>query len=93
MREGAYAAGRTLSELRLPPDVVVTRVVRRGDVIIPRGSVRLETADRVHVLGAPEALRAALRRFEDGADRGYRGRHRCDAAAAGAPPGDEARRE
>jgi CBS domain-containing protein len=93
VREGAYAAGRTLSELRLPPDVVVTRVVRRGDVIIPRGSVRLETADRVHVLGAPEALRAALRRFEDGLIADIAAGTDATQQPLGAPPGDEARRE
>jgi CIC family chloride channel protein len=67
--------GRTLSELRLPQEAVITRVMRGDDVIIPRGSVRLEVRDRVQILCATSAIPAVLARFEqraDAADNGTR---------------------
>ncbi|MGH7621512.1 MAG: CBS domain-containing protein, partial [Gemmatimonadaceae bacterium] len=66
VRAGMAGAGRTLIQLGLPADVVITRIIRDGVVIIPRGSVRVETGDRVQVLGAADVLPLVLRRFEKG---------------------------
>jgi len=42
-------AGQALRNMALPYDVVVTLVVRRDDVIIPRGSTPLEPGDHVFI--------------------------------------------
>ncbi len=62
---GAEAVGRTLAELRLPADAVITRIVRGGEVIIPRGSVRVEPGDRLAVLVAAGAAGEVRGRFRD----------------------------
>jgi CIC family chloride channel protein len=62
------AAGRTLAELRLPSDAVVTAVVRDGAVVVPRGQVRLKPGDRVQVLASSGVRDAVIRRLTtDGA--------------------------
>ncbi|MDE3095658.1 MAG: chloride channel protein [Chloroflexota bacterium] len=62
---GTEPVGRTLAELRLPADAVITRIVRGGDVIIPRGSVRVEPGDRLAVLVAAGAADEVRQRFRD----------------------------
>jgi CIC family chloride channel protein len=47
---GDAATGKTLAELALPKDAVVTGVFRRGNLLIPRGPLKLERGDRVQVL-------------------------------------------
>lgn len=42
--------GRTLAELRLPRDAVITSVLRHGDLLIPRGHLALEPNDRILIL-------------------------------------------
>jgi trk system potassium uptake protein TrkA len=55
---GAKAVGLSIQELPLPRSAVICAVLRRGDVVIPRGNVRLEAGDDVLALvddaGAPE---------------------------------------
>lgn len=58
------AVGRTLADLRLPADAVVTGVVRYGRMLIPRGQVRLEAGDRVQVLSSTKAEEEAVARFK-----------------------------
>jgi CIC family chloride channel protein len=60
------AVGRTLAELQLPSDSVVTAVVRDGAVLVPRGQVRLEPGDRVQVLASSGVRDAVLRRLTTG---------------------------
>lgn len=60
---GSAAARKTLAELRLPPDAVITAVLRGDIVVIPRGQVRLEPGDRVQILASSEARRDVLQRF------------------------------
>lgn len=42
--------GRTLAELKLPRDAVITSVLRAGDLLIPRGHLALEPNDRILIL-------------------------------------------
>jgi CIC family chloride channel protein len=42
--------GRTLAELKLPRDAVITSVLRHGDLLIPRGHLTLEPDDRILIL-------------------------------------------
>jgi trk system potassium uptake protein TrkA len=55
---GARAVGHSIQELPLPRSAVICAVLRRGDVVIPRGNVRLAAGDDVLALvddaGAPE---------------------------------------
>ena len=52
-------AGRQLRELRLPDDVLVMGVRRRGHVLVPDGFTKLRQGDVVTLVGEPGALRAA----------------------------------
>jgi CIC family chloride channel protein len=60
---GSAAVHKTLAELRLPHDAVVTAVLRGDVVVIPRGQVRLESGDRVQILASAEARPQVLQRF------------------------------
>ena len=50
---GSHAAGRTVSEMALPEASVITAIHRKGEIVIPRGSVRLEANDLAVVLSVP----------------------------------------
>ena len=43
----AMAVGKTLGELKLPDQCVIVAVLRKGDLIIPRGELVLQQADEV----------------------------------------------
>ena len=51
--------GRQLRELRLPDDVLVMGVRRRGHVLVPDGFTSLKRGDVLTLIGEPGALRAA----------------------------------
>jgi trk system potassium uptake protein len=46
----AAIVGRTLSDIALPPDCVLTVVTRRGQVMLPRGELVFEPWDEVQAL-------------------------------------------
>lgn len=46
----ATAAGRAIRDLRLPPECVLMAVIRKGQLIIPKGDVVLQPADEVIAL-------------------------------------------
>ena len=57
------AAGRAISELRLPRNCTIVAVLRDRDVVVPRGDTVLEAGDEVVVLlttDAEDAVRAAF---------------------------------
>jgi CIC family chloride channel protein len=64
---GGAADGRSLAELQLPRESLVTAVLRDGAVLIPRGDIRLQAGDRVRVLTATAAREAVLSRFDGAA--------------------------
>ncbi len=56
----APAAGKAVRDLELPPECVLTAIIRRGDLLIPRGDVVLQPADEVlAVVHVAEAERLA----------------------------------
>jgi CBS domain-containing protein len=55
--------GRSLAEVGLPRDSVVTSVLRDGRLIIPRGQVRLQPGDHLQVLASAAARDAVLARL------------------------------
>ena len=50
VRPGDAAAGALLRDLGLPRDALVSLIVRGDEVLLPRGSTRIEPGDRMHVL-------------------------------------------
>ena len=50
VRPGDAAAGALLRDLGLPRDALVSLIVRGDEVLLPRGSTRVEEGDRMHVL-------------------------------------------
>lgn len=50
---GSQAEMTTVSQLPLPEASVITAIHRRGEVVIPRGSVRLEANDLAIILSVP----------------------------------------
>ena len=61
--EGSPAAGKTVGELRLPPDCTIVAIVRERHVVTPGDETTLQVGDEVMALAAPEAeedLRRAL---------------------------------
>jgi trk system potassium uptake protein TrkA len=43
----ALAVGKAVQELKLPPDCVLTAIIRKGELIVPHGNTVLEAADEV----------------------------------------------
>jgi CBS domain-containing protein len=50
VNEGNPAVGRTLAELGLPATAVITAILRDGNLLVPRGQLRIEAGDHVQVL-------------------------------------------
>ena len=50
IRDGDAAAGARLRDLGLPRDALVSLIMRGDEVLLPRGSTRLEAGDRLLVL-------------------------------------------
>lgn len=59
--ENSPADGKTVGELRMPPDCTLVAVVRDRHVIAPRDETPLHAGDEVLALAAPEAERDLLR--------------------------------
>ena len=55
LAEGSPAIGKTVGDLKLPPDCTLVAVVRESHVIAPTGETPLAAGDEVMALSAPEA--------------------------------------
>lgn len=47
---GARAAGVAVKDLRLPPNCIISGIIRRGEIVIPRGITTLEEGDEILAL-------------------------------------------
>ena len=57
---GARAVGVTIKDLPLPRNSVIAAIIRRGEIVIPRGPLSLETGDEVlAIVDADGALELA----------------------------------
>ena len=56
LNEGSPAVGRSLSEVRLPPESLVVGVVRRGEALVPRGNTVLEGRDHVLLISGRQRI-------------------------------------
>ncbi|NLG72431.1 MAG: potassium transporter TrkA, partial [Chloroflexi bacterium] len=54
-----FAQGIPLKTLGLPGNLLVLSIGRNGDLLIPHGNTRLETGDRVTLIGNVENLNEA----------------------------------
>jgi trk system potassium uptake protein TrkA len=57
----APSVGKTLSELGLPKNALITAVVRHGDPVVPRGDTILEKGDQVILMALPNCYGTAVR--------------------------------
>ncbi len=64
----SLAVGKSLLELDLPPDAVITSVLRHGALMVARGHVRLEAGDHLEVLTSPATRDVVLERLQPQAD-------------------------
>ncbi len=55
LAEGSPATGKTVGELKMPPDCTIVGVVRDRHVIAPTSETPLETGDEVLAIASPEA--------------------------------------
>lgn len=44
---GSFAAGKTIGSLSLPQECVITAIIRKGELIIPHGSMVMQPADEI----------------------------------------------
>jgi len=61
--EGAAAVGMTVKDLTLPPRSVIAALIRRGEILMPRGSTSFEVGDEVLAIVDPEAAEVLARLF------------------------------
>lgn len=59
--EGAPTIGKTLKEIDLPLDIVLGGIIRDGDIIIPRGSTKIQPGDKILIISLPEEQALAIR--------------------------------
>ncbi len=52
---GSALCGRTVAEIAWPKDTVLVSIEREGGTVVPKGSLRLQDADRLSVFAAPAA--------------------------------------
>lgn len=53
--EKSKAVGKSIKDLDLPPEtVLITAILREGDVIVPKGETEISSNDEILVLTAPE---------------------------------------
>jgi trk/ktr system potassium uptake protein len=61
LAESSPANGRTVGELKMPPDCTLVAIVRDRHVIAPEDETPLHAGDEVLALAAPEAERDLLK--------------------------------
>lgn len=61
LQEKAPAVGKTLQELKLPKGTLIACILRKEEVIVPRGETILKAGDRLISIGQPEKYGQMLR--------------------------------
>ncbi|MFW6007241.1 MAG: potassium channel family protein [Halanaerobiales bacterium] len=59
--EGAPADGKTLKELDLPLSIVLGGIIRKGEIIIPRGGSKIKSGDKLLIISLPEEQAKAIK--------------------------------
>lgn len=60
---GAPIIGRAIRDARIPRDSVIAAVIRRGEMVMPRGDMQFEEGDEVLAVVNPAAAEALARLF------------------------------
>src|SRR5688572_16608264 len=55
VEQGAASAGKSLADIQFPPNVVVSAVLRDGNLLLPRGDTILQPRDEVIALSSRES--------------------------------------
>jgi len=59
---GAHAAGIAVKDLKLPPNCIISGIIRHGEIVIPRGITTLEEGDEILAL-VDDAARGQLEKI------------------------------
>jgi trk system potassium uptake protein TrkA len=70
LTDASPAAGRAISELGMPRDATIVAIVRRANVVVPRGDSIMEAGDEVVALVTPAAEDEVRRLLAGGAFAG-----------------------
>lgn len=64
--EGSNVAGKSVRELLLPKEALISAIKRGDDIIIPDGNTKLQAGDQVTVIGKAEDVEKVAKRFNVG---------------------------
>lgn len=53
--EGAKVVGKALKDIRFPDECVIAAIIRKGEIVLPRGVTEFEVGDEVLAVVGPEA--------------------------------------
>jgi trk system potassium uptake protein TrkA len=56
-------AGKLIMDIKFPEDVIVSCILRGEDMIVPRGSTRIEKGDKLMFISAPESQKKIINMF------------------------------
>lgn len=59
-----HAHNMLIRDLRLPADVLLLQIERKGETLISQGYTRIKFGDTLSILGSQESLQEVIRRFE-----------------------------
>ena len=54
--EDSLAVKKTIKDLNLPKNVVITTIYRKGEIIIPRGDTEIKPGDKIAIVGKTEDI-------------------------------------
>lgn len=60
LNENSPAAGKNMSEIKMPENSLVACIVRENEAIVPRGTTVISPSDRLIVMSVPENHQAAM---------------------------------
>ncbi len=72
--EGARAVGIAIKDLGLPEECVIATIIRKGQIMIPRGITQLQVGDEVLAIVGPEAVEPLAALFARPGDRDGNGK-------------------
>lgn len=61
--DGSPAVGKTLKELDLPSGVVIGLLEREEDMLIPTGTTKLLSGDKIVIFASTDTMPAAIKVF------------------------------
>ena len=56
---GTSIDGKKIRDLNFPEDCVIVKIIRDGDIVLPRGNILLKVGDRLEIFGTKENLNNA----------------------------------